>query len=51
LTRFDHVAANPQYQSLSQRPEFQSTWNLLREYVAAQQATAVPTLALPPPPK
>jgi SH3 domain-containing YSC84-like protein 1 len=48
LARFNAVAANPQYQSLSQRAEFQETLNLLRKYSALQ--TPSPTLALPPPP-
>ena len=51
LARFDAVAANPQYQNLNQRPEFQNTWHLLQQYVAMQRATAMPTLALPPPPR
>jgi len=51
LARFDAVAANPQYQNLTQRAEFQTTWHLLQQYVALQQTTAMPTLALPPPPR
>ena len=51
LTRFDGVATNPQYQILSRRPEFQNTWHLLQQYLAAQPAPAGPTLALPPPPQ
>ncbi len=51
LARFDSVAANRQYQDLSQRAEFQNTWHLLQQYVTTQQATAMPTLGLPPPPR
>jgi lipid-binding SYLF domain-containing protein len=51
LARFDAVAANPQYQGLSQRAEFQNTWHLLQQYVAMQQTMAMPTLSLPPPPR
>jgi hypothetical protein len=51
LARFDAVAGNPQYQGLSQRAEFQNTWHLLQQYVAMQQTMAMPTMALPPPPR
>lgn len=50
--RFDHVAANPQYRSLAQRPEFQATHALLTRYADTLQTQRYsPTLALPPPPQ
>ncbi len=51
LDRFASVAADPRYRSLSQRPEFQTTWCLLRQYAAMPQAKGTPPLSLPPPPK
>lgn len=49
LQHFAHVNSSPEYRRLVQRPEFQSTYELLREY--ANAVTAVrPTLELPPPP-
>ncbi|HMO84923.1 MAG TPA: lipid-binding SYLF domain-containing protein [Lacipirellulaceae bacterium] len=47
--RFDRVADDPQFSELAARPEFQSTRELLREYVAVLQSSAT-TLRLPPPP-
>lgn len=49
LKRFAHVNSSPEYKALIQRPEFQTTFELLREY---EQATMGPrsTLELPPPP-
>ena len=51
MQRFDAVAGNPQYRALSSRPEFQTTYGLLRAYAESSAATmASPKLALPPPP-
>ena len=51
MQRFDAVAGNPQYRALSGRPEFQTTYGLLRAYAESSAATtASPKLALPPPP-
>jgi hypothetical protein len=49
LARFESVAVGAQYKELATRPEFQSTKQLLREYVAACQEPAT-TLVLPEPP-
>ena len=53
LSRYDAVAGNPRYRSLSQRSEFQTTYQLLKRYNSIQTSTArnSPTLALPPPPR
>ncbi len=40
LARFDTVASDPQYRALAERPQFQSTYDLLRRYVAARSKTA-----------
>ena len=52
LARFDKVAANPQFASLAQRPEFRTTHDLLKRYVAALDpaAPAPASITLPPPP-
>ncbi len=47
--RFAKVATTPAYQQLAGRPEFQSTHEILREYINALTATQ-PELELPPPP-
>ncbi len=47
--RFAKIVATPAYQQLAARPEFQSTHELLREYINALTA-AGPSLELPPPP-
>jgi lipid-binding SYLF domain-containing protein len=49
LTHFDTVAIDPHYRDLAQRPEFQTTHNLLRQYAAALTQPAA-QLTLPPPP-
>jgi SH3 domain-containing YSC84-like protein 1 len=49
VQRYDTVAKTPAYQRLAQRPEFQSTYELLREYLG-QLAPARPLLELPAPP-
>lgn len=51
LSRFDDVAAAPTYGSLTSRPEFQSTRDLLRRYLAAQPSTQASPLLLPAPPR
>jgi len=50
LQRFNAVATNPQYRTLTSRPEFQTTHGLLRAYAESLAATATSKLALPPPP-
>jgi len=47
--RFAKIAGNPSYKGLAERPEFQATYDLLREYVAVLSASSS-TLQLPPPP-
>ena len=49
IQRFTHVNNAPEYQRLTRRPEFQNTFELLREYEQAM-ASIHPTLQLPPPP-
>lgn len=49
MRHFAHVNSSAEYRNLSQRPEFQTTYELLREYEQAV-ATARPTVQLPPPP-
>jgi len=48
-SRYQQIAADPRYASLVQRPEFQSTMELLGEYATAIQAQNA-TLQLPAPP-
>jgi lipid-binding SYLF domain-containing protein len=48
-SRYERVAADPQYAALAERVEFQSMMELMREYIAATAATSAP-LALPAPP-
>jgi lipid-binding SYLF domain-containing protein len=48
--RFDTVAADPRYQALNGRPEFQATRDLLHAYLESLDAIDSPKLALPPPP-
>lgn len=50
LNRFDRVNSSPEFKELAGRVEFQTTLELLREYVAALSAGG-PVLHLPPPPK
>ncbi len=50
LQRYDLVAKSGNYQQLAERPEFQSTYEVLREYTAALSAPAQSALQLPPPP-
>jgi lipid-binding SYLF domain-containing protein len=51
LDRFATVAGDSRYQSLAQRPEFQNTWSLLRQYAATVPSGTTQPLTLPPPPK
>ena len=50
LSRFESVAWNPQYQALTQRPEFSATHELLKRCVQTPPPSASPALSLPPPP-
>ncbi|TWU39939.1 hypothetical protein Q31b_32550 [Novipirellula aureliae] len=54
ITRFDTVAANPAYQALASRPDFQSLVGLLKHYhqtlVAQLTAGSKTEIQLPPPP-
>lgn len=47
--RFELVSGDKKFADLNSRPEFQSTKELLREYIDSARA-AMPTLVLPPPP-
>jgi lipid-binding SYLF domain-containing protein len=53
LRNYDRVANDPQYQSLTNRPEFQKTYKLLREYSSQLTSSSSSTnrLTLPPPPR
>jgi SH3 domain-containing YSC84-like protein 1 len=51
VDRFNAVATNPKYATLTTRPEFQETFGLLKAYRDLQSAGAKTTLALPPPPQ
>ncbi|NQT14071.1 MAG: lipid-binding SYLF domain-containing protein [Planctomycetes bacterium] len=50
LSRFDTVAVEPSYQTLTQRREFQATHQLLRQYAQLQAPKVGTRLELPPPP-
>lgn len=50
LARYDGVAADPNYQSLASRPEFQTVHGMLRHYDQLIARTRQP-LVLPPPPR
>ena len=47
--RFTKIEGNPHYKDLAARPEFQATYDVLREYVRELNSSG-PTLQLPPPP-
>jgi len=47
--RFAKIVSTPNYESLAERPEFQTTYELLREYIHALSLSG-PTLQIPPPP-
>lgn len=49
VENFDSVAANPQFQALTGRADFQTVHGLLRKYQQSLTATA-PVINLPPPP-
>lgn len=49
LVRYDAVRSDPRYANLANRPEFQSTYGLLKHYIQAMSATEA-KLNLPPPP-
>jgi lipid-binding SYLF domain-containing protein len=50
LRQFDRVAVDAKYRGLTQRFEFQTTHEALRQYIKALTAGAAPQLELPPPP-
>ena len=50
VQRDDLVAKGGHYKQLAERPEFQSTYEVLREYSNALSAAVQPALQLPPPP-
>lgn len=52
LEHYNKIAADGQFKTLNERPEFIETQRLLQEYMASQQATAAPAkLSLPAPPQ
>ena len=50
LAHYDRISRSHDYQQLSQRPEFQSTYDLLRQYSRETAASTPAPLNLPPPP-
>ncbi len=50
LQRYDLISTSGKYQRLVDRPEFQSTHEVLREYLSALTGALQPALQLPPPP-
>lgn len=50
VNRYEAVARDPQYQALSQRPEFRATLDLLRRYREISAVASNPVPLLPPPP-
>lgn len=50
LRHYDQVAQSPSYRTLTDRPEFRATYDLLRRYWAARHAAAPATMSLPAPP-
>jgi hypothetical protein len=50
LQRFGATAQNPQYQSLTSRQEFATTYQLLQKLSGELRPSAAAQLALPPPP-
>lgn len=50
IGRFESVLRDPQYQALTQRPEFRKTLELLRRYRELQSIVESPAMRLPPPP-
>lgn len=50
IGRYESVLRDPQYQALTQRPEFRQTLELLRRYRELSSLVAGPGVLLPPPP-
>ncbi len=50
LAHYDRIADDPDYRILAVRPEFQTTHELLKKYVATALQSGSGTLDLPPPP-
>ncbi|MCU0981088.1 MAG: lipid-binding SYLF domain-containing protein [Pirellulaceae bacterium] len=50
ISRYETVLRDPQYQALTQRPEFRGTLELLRRYREASAIVSGPAQLLPPPP-
>lgn len=50
VNRYEAVARDPQYQALTQRPEFRATLDLLRRYREFSTVVPRPASFLPPPP-
>lgn len=50
LANYDRVARNPEFRKLGDRPEFQTTHELLRKYAASLSQPGAGSLQLPPPP-
>jgi lipid-binding SYLF domain-containing protein len=50
LGRYDRIVQSPNYAALVARPEFRSTYALLRDYVHELSPPLGSTLSLPPPP-
>jgi lipid-binding SYLF domain-containing protein len=50
VKRYKAVAAEPKYKALTQRPEFQETFGLLKAYRDLQSVSSIPTTGLPAPP-
>jgi len=50
ISRYESVLRDPQYQALTQRPEFRGTLELLRRYREFSAVVANPVQLLPPPP-
>ncbi|MGI9295926.1 MAG: lipid-binding SYLF domain-containing protein [Pseudomonadales bacterium] len=50
LIRYEEVAANPTYSTLTSQQEFQSVLHLLRQSVSQLSASPSPRIPLPPPP-
>jgi lipid-binding SYLF domain-containing protein len=48
--QFAQVAQSPQYKPLADRPEFQSTYELLQAFTSELAQMTQPKIALPPPP-
>ena len=49
VNRYEAVARDPQYQALTQRPEFRATLDLLRRYREVSTVVPRPASFLPPP--